>query len=102
MVEIANGGSAARSPQHGAWKYLGGGKYGSTGVFFRYDPASGAYLGTLTLRHELELAADGQSFTGVAIGELRDANGNILPGSNTRKDTVTGERINVEPLPNLP
>ena len=38
----------------------------------------------------------------MAIGELRDANGNLLPGSNTRKDLVTGERINVEPLPDIP
>ena len=71
-------------------------------MFFRYDPVSGAFIGTLKLRHELELAQDGQSFSGVAIGELRDANGNLLPGSNTRKDLVTAERIDVEPLPDIP
>ena len=102
VVETANGGATVRSPSHGAWKYLGGGEYGSTAVFFRYDPVSGAYLGTLKLRHEFEVAADGQSFTGVAIAEIRDAAGNLLPGSNARRDTVTGERINVEPLPDLP
>ena len=102
VVEIANGGATVRSPSHGAWKHLGGRTYGATAVFFRYDPVSGAYLGTLKLRHEIEVASDGQSFTGVAIGELRDAAGNLLPGSNTRKDAVTGERINVEPLPDLP
>jgi hypothetical protein len=102
VVEIANGGATVRSPSHGTWKRIGGHKYGSTSIFFRYDPVSGAYLGTLKLRHELELAKDGESFTGVAIGELRDANGNLLPGSNTRKDAVTGERINVEPLPDIP
>jgi hypothetical protein len=101
VIEITNGGATVRSPAHGAWKQIGGRKYGSTTIFFRYDPVSGAYIGTLKLRHELEVAADGQSFTGVAIGELRDANGNLLPGSNTRKDTVTAERINVEPLPDL-
>ena len=77
-------------------------KYGSTVIFFRYDPVSGAFIGTLKLRHEVEVATDGQSFAGVAIGELRDVSGNLLPGSNTRKDTVTAERINVEPLPDLP
>jgi hypothetical protein len=102
VIEIANGGATVRSPSHGAWEKIGGRKYGSTVIFFRYDPVSGAYLGTLKIRHELEVAEDGQSFTGVAIGELRDANGNLLPGSNTRKDTVTAERINVEPLPDLP
>jgi hypothetical protein len=102
VIEIANGGATVRSPSHGAWEKIGGRKYGSTVIFFRYDPVSGAFIGTLKLRHELEVAADGQSFTGVAIGELRDPNGNLLPGSNSRKDTVTGERINVEPLPDLP
>jgi hypothetical protein len=102
VIEIANGGATVRSPSHGAWKRIGGREYRSTAIFFRYDPVSGAFIGTLKLRSELEVATDGQSFTGVAIGELRDANGNLLPGSNTRKDTVTAERINVEPLPDLP
>jgi hypothetical protein len=84
VVEIANGGATVRSPSHGAWKRIGSRRYGSTAVFFRYDPVSGAFIGTLKLRHELTLAQDGQSFSGVAIGELRDANGNLLPGSNTR------------------
>jgi hypothetical protein len=101
VIEIANGGATVRSPSHGAWKRMGARRYGSTVIFFRYDPVSGAFVGTLKLRHELELAPDGQSFTGVAVGELRDASGNLLPGSNTRKDTVTAERINVEPLPDL-
>ena len=101
-VEISNGGATVRSPSHGTWKRIGNRRYGSTAVFFRYDPVSGAFIGTLKLRHELELAQDGQSFSGVAIGELRDANGNLLPGSNTRKDLVTAERINVEPLPDIP
>ena len=99
VVEIANGGATVRSPSHGTWKRIGSRTYGSTTVFFRYDPVSGAFIGTLKLRHELELAPDGQSFSGVAVGELRDANGNLLPGSNTRKDLVAAERINVEPVP---
>ena len=102
VVEIANGGATVRSPSHGAWKWIGNRTYGSTAVFFRYDPVSGAFIGTLKLRHELTLAQDGQSFSGVAIGELRDANGNLLPGSNTRRDLVTAVRINVEPLPDIP
>jgi hypothetical protein len=101
VIEIANGGATVRSPSHGAWKRIGGREYGSTSMFFRYDPVSGAFIGTLKLRHELELAPDGQSFAGVAVGELRDANGNLLPGSNTRVDTVTAERMNVEPVPDL-
>lgn len=99
VIEIANGGATARSPGHGAWERERGRTYGTTVVFFRYDPASGAYLGTVKIRHVLELGADGDSFTGVAVGELRDPNGNLLPGSNTRRDQVSGERIDVEPVP---
>ena len=99
VIEIANGGAGARSPAHGAWQRLGGRSYASTAIFFRYDPATGAYLGTVKLRHTLRLSQDGQSFTGVAVGELRDPAGNLLPGSNVRRDAVSGERINVERIP---
>src|SRR5262245_50947319 len=102
VIEIANGGATVRSPAHGAWQHTGGRTYGTTVIFFRYDPASGAYLGTLKIRHELEVGSDGQSCTGVAVGEIRDASGNLRPGSNTRRDTVIAERINVEPVPDIP
>ena len=98
VIETANGGAAARSPAHGAWQRVGPSTYAVTMVFFRYDPAGGAYLGTVKLRREIEIAPDGQSFTGVSIGELRDPNGNLLPGSNIRRDTEAGTRIDVEPL----
>lgn len=101
VITDANSG-AARSAAHGAWQRLGGRKYRTTIVFFRYDPASGAYLGTVKIRNEIDVSRDGQSFTGVAFGELRDPAGNLLPGSNTRRDTITGHRINVEPLPAQP
>lgn len=99
VVEIANGGPTARSPSHGAWRRTGWRTYATTIVFFRYDPDSRAYLGTVKLRHTLELARDGRSFSGVSVAELRDPAGNLLPGSNTRRDAVTGERIDAEPIP---
>lgn len=99
VIETANSGAGARSAAHGAWQRVGPSTYAVTMVFFRYDPASGAYLGTVKLRREIEVAPDGQSFTGVSIGELRDPDGNLLPGSNIRRDTEVGRRLNVEPLP---
>jgi hypothetical protein len=102
VIENANASATVRSPAHGAWERIGGRTYGTTTEFFRYDPVSGAYAGTLKIRGTLELARDGQSFTGVAVGELRDPAGNLLPGSNTRRDHVTAERIVVEPVPDLP
>ena len=102
VVETASGGIAARSTSHGAWRRVAAHRYGVTMVFFRYDPASGAYLGTVKLRRVLEFAPDDQSFTGVSVAELRDPAGNLLPGSNARRDAETGVRINVEPIPAQP
>lgn len=98
VVETANGGATARSASHGAWQRLGGRTYATTVVFFRYDPATGAYAGTVKLRHTISVSQDGQSFTGVSVPEFRDPAGNLLPGSNSRQDAVRGERINVEPI----
>jgi hypothetical protein len=89
VVEISNGGTAARSPGHGAWERVAGRTYASTIVFFRYDPQSGAYAGTVKIRHTIELAPDGRSFTGVAVAELRDTDGNLVP-IPPRRDTVKG------------
>jgi len=102
FVEIANGGATARSPSHGAWTRIGDRFYLYTTIFFRYDPANGAYLGTVKLRHRIELSADSQSYAGFSTPEFRDPDGNLLPGSNSRRDPVSGERINVEVPPDLP
>lgn len=99
IVETANSGAGARSASIGAWERTGPLTYAATKVFFRYDPATGAYLGTVKLRREIQLAPDGESFTAVSVGELRDPAGNLLPGSNTRRDTEIGQRLNVEPIP---
>jgi hypothetical protein len=98
VIEISNGGATVRSPSHGAWQRTGDRTFGSTIVFFRYDPATGAYVGTAKIRHTLELARDGRSFAGVAVAEFRDAAGNLLP-IPPHRDAVTGERIDVEPVP---
>lgn len=101
VVQIANGGTAL-SPAHGAWQRITGRTYATTVMFFRYDPANGTYLGTVKLRHTLELSSDGQSYSGVSVPEFRDPAGNLLPGSNTRRDAVTATRINAEAIPEQP
>ena len=90
--------------QHAALRMAHGGglvgaTYASTVVFFRYDPTTGACAGTVKLRHTITLAKDGQSFPRMSVPEFRDPEGNLLPGSNARRDSVSGERINVEPIP---
>ena len=101
VVESASGGTA-RSTSHGAWRRIARHRYAVTMVFFRYDPASGAYLGTVKLRRVLQFARDNQSFTGVSVAELRNPAGDLLPGSNARRDTEAGVRIAVEPIPAQP
>jgi len=101
-METANGGARARSAAAIAWERTSGRTYGTTAVFFRYDPATDAYLGTVKLRHTLELSRDGNSFTGFSVPEFRDPAGNLQPGSNARRDVVTGTRIEVESPPEIP
>jgi hypothetical protein len=94
VVEIANGGTALRSPSHGSWERIAGHQYASTIVFFRYDPLTGAYLGTQKVNSALELSPDGGSFTGVALSTLYDAAGNVVVAG--LRAEVAGVRIQVE------
>lgn len=101
-METANGGARARGAAAIAWERVSGRTYGTTAVFFRYNPATDAYLGTVKLRHRLELSRDGESFTGISVPEFRDPAGNLLPGSNVSRHVVSGTRINVESPPDIP
>lgn len=100
VVEIANGGTLVRSPSHGAWKRIGSQLYSYTLIFFRYDRPTGDYIGTQKIRSTLRLAPDGDTFTAVAISELRDPAGNIV--ASGLRATAAGERIKVERIPDLP
>jgi hypothetical protein len=77
-IEIANIGTALRSPSHGAWQRLEGREYATTTVFFRYDPQSGAYLGTQKNVGTITLSPDGNSFSGSAVSTIYDPDGNVV------------------------
>jgi hypothetical protein len=99
-VETASSGASLRTAGLGVWRRVAPRRYEATSTFFRIDPAAGgAFVGTVKLRMAIELDRDGNSYTGVAVPELRDANGNLLPGSNTRRDQISGTRMLVEPIP---
>ena len=99
-VETANSGATLRTAGIGVWKRVAPRRFEATQILFRFDPAAGgAYVGTVKLRMAIELDRDGNSFSGVAVGELRDQNGNLLPGSNMRRDLISGTRMTVEPIP---
>ena len=95
MVESGND-SASRSPQYASWKRVGGREYAATGVFFRFDPQTGAFIGRQKINRTIDLAQDGQSFTFRARVTVYDANGNVVasvPGSGS------GQRMQVEEQP---
>ena len=94
--------AAVNTSSYGAWARIDGLRYGATFVLFRFDPSNGSYIGTIKFRCTLELAPGAQSFTSLCTPEVRDPDGNLLPGSNNRREVGTAERINVEPPPALP
>jgi hypothetical protein len=98
VVETANT-VGVRGPGHGTWQHTGGRTYATTHWFFRFDP-TGAYIGTQQINHNLELAPDGESFTGVAISTLRDPAGNVV--ASGLRATISAERIDVERIPDQP
>jgi hypothetical protein len=94
VVEIANGGTALRTSAHGAWERIAGRSYASTIVFFRFNPVTGAYLGTQKINRTITLSLNGDSYEGVGVSTLFDPAGNVeITGLRAPE---TGVRINVE------
>jgi hypothetical protein len=77
MVESGND-SMARSPQYASWQRVAGREYAATGVFFRFDPQTGAFLAKQKINRTIDLSEDGQSFTFHGRATVYDANGNVL------------------------
>jgi hypothetical protein len=95
MIESGNDGTS-RSPQYASWERIRGREYAATGLFFRFDPQSGAFLGRMKINRRIELAQDGQSFTFHGSSTVLDANGNVVvsvPASGS------GRRLQVEEQP---
>lgn len=92
MIESGND-SASRSPQYASWKRIGGREYAATGIFFRFNPQTGAFLGRMKINRTIELAQDGQSFTFRGSSTVLDANGNVVV---TVPASGSGQRLQVE------
>jgi hypothetical protein len=99
LIEMANEWQAARTASYGSWERIGGRMYASTMVFFRFNPLTGAYLGTQKINRTIRLAEDGQSFSHVARVTTFDASGNVL---GTFVARATAERVQVERIPDQP
>ena len=63
-------------------------------VFFRYDPQSGAFVGTQKIVSTFTLSPDGGSYSGVAVSTLYDPAGHVLLSGLTAG--ISGVRIHVE------
>jgi hypothetical protein len=92
MVESGND-SASRSPQYASWERVGGGEYAATGVFFRFDPQTGEFLGKQKINRTIDLSQDGQSFTFQGRTMVYDANGNVVANVPV---SGSGQRLQVE------
>jgi hypothetical protein len=99
-VESANAASALRGASHGAWERIGPDLFAVTRMFFRFNPATGVYLGTQKVNATARVAPDGETFTAVSLSELRDPDGHVVLAG--LRATAVGMRIHAEQIPDQP
>jgi hypothetical protein len=100
FVEFGSDSSgAARSPQFGTWERIGGRLYAASGTFFRFNPATGAHVGSMKINRTLRLSEDGQSFTTIARVQTLDLSGNVVSSFVSRS---TGARMPVDRIAEEP
>ena len=99
-VESANAAPALRGASHGVWDRIEPNLFAVTRVFFRFNPQTGAYLGTQKVNATVRVAADGETFTAVSVSELRDPAGNVVLAG--LRGTAVGTRMHVEQITDQP
>jgi hypothetical protein len=99
-VESAAASPATRGSSHGAWERIGRDLFSVTRIFFRFNPQTGAFLGTTKVNASVRVASDGESFEAVSISELRDPAGALIVGG--LRGTATAMRVHVETIEDRP
>jgi hypothetical protein len=66
-----------RSPGIGTWQYNGGGSYSAPFESFSFN-TDGTPAGESKFTRDIQLAADGNSYTSVVTVEIFDVNGNLI------------------------
>ena len=99
-VESAAAPPALRGVSHGAWERIGPNLFAVTRVFFRFNPQTGALLGTQKVNATVQVAHDGKTFAAVSISEQRDPAGALIVEG--LRGTAQGARIEVEQIPDRP
>ena len=90
---------AARSPQFGKWERIGGRLYARSGTIIRYNPQTGAHVGSMKINGTLRLSDDGQSYTTIARVQTLDLSGHVVGSfiSLSSAERMQVERIAEEP-----
>ena len=99
-VESAAASPATRGSSHGAWERIGPDLFSVTRIFFRFNPQTGAFLGTTKVNASVRVASDGESFEAVSISELRDPAGALIVGG--LRGPATATRVHVETIEDRP
>ena len=92
--------AALRGASHGAWERIEPHVFSVTRVFFRFNPQTGAFLGTQKVNATVRVAGDGKTFTAVSISEQRDPAGALI--IEGLRGTAQGARLEVEQIPDRP
>ena len=100
LIETSNTGTTRRGAALGQWERIGNDLFATSMWLFRFDPATGSSLGTQEIDRTMRLAADGESFTAVAVIHLFDTDGN--PVGDALHATEVGTRLTINPNPDQP
>jgi hypothetical protein len=100
MIETSNTGTTRRGAALGQWERIGNDLFATSMWLFRFDPATGASLGTQEIDRTMRLSADGDSFTAVAVIHLFDLDGN--PVGDELHATEVGARLAINLNPDQP
>jgi hypothetical protein len=100
MIETSNTGTTRRGAALGQWERIGNDLFATSMWLFRFDPATGASLGTQEIDRTMRLSADGESFTAVALIHIFDADGNQV--GDVLHATEVGTRLAINRNPDQP
>jgi hypothetical protein len=93
-LEEAMGWPAARTTAYGSWKSVQGERlYKATTVFFRFNPQTGAFLGSEKINRTIQLEQEGDSFAVESKVIRYDQDGTFISEFTA---TGSGERMDVE------
>jgi hypothetical protein len=92
LVSSAQSHPATRSLAHGNCAHTQGQTYACSFVWFRFDPASGSYLGMQRVRRTMTLSTDQTSFEATDTVEVLAPNGTVVASI---QGTEAGRRLGI-------